>query len=68
MSVCFMRLLAFFPPFDLHWFIMAARFGELNLERALQQWWEGGWLNTFKKPPPVFALTLALSLTPLIST
>ena len=67
MSVCYMHLLVFFPPFDLHWFTMAARFGELNLERALQQWWEGGLQNTFRKPPPMFVLTLVLLLTPLIS-
>ena len=62
-----MHLLVFFPPFDLHWFTMVARFGELNLERALHQWWAGGLPNTFKKPPPVFALTLVLSLAPQIS-
>ena len=53
-----MHLLVFFPPFDLHWFTMAARFGELNLERALQQWWEGDLPNTFRKPRPVSVLTL----------
>ena len=62
-----MRLLVFSLHFDLHSFIMAARCGELNLERALQQWWVGGWPNTFRKLPPAFALTLALSLPHLIS-
>ena len=62
-----MRLLVFFPPLDLHWFTMAARFGELNLERALQQWLVGGLPNTFKRPPPVFVLFLEILLAPLTS-
>ena len=62
-----MLLLVFFPPLDLHWFIMAARCGEPNLERALQQWWVGGSRKTFRKRLPVFALLLALSLLHLIS-
>ena len=68
MNAYYMQLLVFFPPLDLHWFIMATRCGELNLERALQQWWVGGWPNTFRKLPLAFALTLALSLPHLIST
>ena len=62
-----MRLLVFSLHFDLHSFIMAARCGELNLERALQQWWEGDLPNTFRKPRPVSVLTLVLSLAPQIS-
>ena len=62
-----MLLPVVFPPLDLHWFITAARCGELNLERALQQWWAEGSRNTFTKRLPVFALPLALSLPHLIS-
>ena len=46
MSVSYMRLLVSSLHFDLHLFIMAAKFGELNLERASQQWWAEASRNT----------------------